>query len=423
MIVYGIDFGTSNSLLSASDGKKIIEAIPLDPDAEDVRILRSVLFFPDRKNVYFGKKAIDEFIANDLEGRLIRSIKKFLPVQSFAGTFIADRLVSLEDIIATFLTEMRKRGNAYFKEDVKSVVLGRPAKFSENKDLDDLAQKRLENAAKKAGFQHIEFLPEPVAAAREFKKHIQSEKLVFVADFGGGTSDFTVIKLSPHQYSPNDVLSIGGVSLAGDAIDGSIMRNNIANHFGAKVQYKVPFGSNVLTMPKLLMEKICAPADISVLNKRETLSFFEDVKKWSLEGSDKEQMDNLFSLINNQLGFSVFEEIEKTKRILSDQNNAPFHYAYPDLEIHETISRTHFNDYNEGVFDKILSEVDETLKRAGVNASEIDAVCLTGGTAKVHFIREELQKRFGIEKIQSHKNFQSIVDGLAERALELSQNS
>jgi hypothetical chaperone protein len=419
MLVYGIDFGTSNSLLSASNGKDIFEAIPLDPDAPDPRILRSILFFPDRKTVHFGRKAIDEFVANDLEGRLIRSIKKFLPVRSFNGTFVGDRLMSLEDIIAVFLTEVRKRGNAHFNADVTSVVLGRPAKFSEDPELDALAQNRLEKAARIAGFQTIEFLPEPVAAAREFKKHLTGEKLVFVADFGGGTSDFTVIRLTPQAFSQNDVLSIGGVSLAGDAIDGALMRHRISPHFGADVRYQVPFGSNVLTMPKMLMEKICAPADISVLNKRETLSFFENVKQWSLEGEDRQKMDQLFSLIHNQLGFSVFEEIERTKRGLSDSISSPFEYHYPDIDISENVKRDDFNGYCDPLFEKIVNEVDATLERAGVKPSQIDAVCLTGGTAKVHAIHTELARRFGPEKIQSHKNFQSIVDGLAERAKDV----
>ena len=419
MLVYGIDFGTSNSLLSASNGTDIFEAIPLDLEAADTRILRSVLFFPNRKTVYFGKKAIDEFVANDLEGRLIRSIKKFLPVKSFNGTFVGEKLFSLEDIISVFLAELRKRGNEHFQQDVDSVVLGRPAKFSEDAEADALGQARLEKAARIAGFKHIEFLPEPVAAAREFRKHLTEEKLVFVADFGGGTSDFTVIRLGPKPFKPEDVLSIGGVSLAGDAIDGSLMRHRVSKHFGADVQYQVPFGSNVLTMPKMLMERICAPADISVLNKRETLSFFENVKQWSLDSTSRQKMDQLFSLIHNQLGFSVFEEIEKTKRGLSDELEVTFNFRYPDLDLSEKVIRTDFDSYNESVYSRILTEIDSTLARAQVKPSDIEAVCMTGGTAKVHFIREELTRRFGAEKIQSHKNFQSIVDGLAERAKEL----
>ena len=242
---------------------------------------------------------------------------------------------------------------------------------------------------------------------------------MFVADFGGGTSDFTVIRLGPGPFRPEDVLAIGGVSVAGDAIDGSLMRHRISPHFGADVQYQVPFGSNVLTMPKLLMEKICAPADISVLQKRETLSFFENVKQWSLGGVDRRKMDQLFSLIHNQLGFSVFEEIERTKRRLSDAEVAPFEYHYPDLDLVEEIARTDFDEYNAGVYGRILDEIDATVARAGVTPDQIGAVCLTGGTAKVPYLRDQLIARFGREKIQSHKNFSSIVDGLAERAREL----
>jgi hypothetical chaperone protein len=422
MLVYAIDFGTSNSLLAAADDRTIHAPIPLEPEAPDPAILRSILFFPSRKQVYYGARAIREFVANDLEGRLVRSVKKFLPIRSFIGTFIEERPMNLEDLIGIFLKEMRTRANAHFGEDVDRVVLGRPARFSDEDDADQFAQYRLERAARFAGFKHIEFVPEPVAAAREFSRHLREEKLVLVADYGGGTSDYTVIRLGPRPFKPADVLSIGGVSLAGDALDGAIMRHKLARHFGADVRYVVPFGSNVLSMPPHLMEKICAPADISMLRKRDTLAFFENVRQWTLGPEDREKMDRLFSLIHNQLGFGIFEAIEGTKRALSEHDRTVFRFDYPDVEIEEKLSRKEFESCAEEPLRRIVDSLDETLKRAGVSASEIDAVCCTGGTAQVPAIRRELEARFGAPKIQAHRHFHSIVEGLAERARELVQS-
>lgn len=419
MLVYAIDFGTTNSLLAAADQNQVFSPIHLDPVASDPTVLRSVLYFPNMNNCFYGAQAIREFVQDDMHGRLIRSIKKFLPVRSFIGTWVENRPMNLEDIIGVFLKELRQRANTHFQQDVDSVVLGRPAKFSADPTEDQFAQYRLEKAAKLAGFKHIEFCPEPIAAAREFRRTMTEPKTVLIADFGGGTSDYTILRMSSKPYSPSDVLSIGGISLAGDALDGSVMRNRIAPHFGSEVKYQVPFGNNVLQMPRLLSERICSPAEISVLRERDTLEFFQNVKKWSLYGEDQKRMDQLFMLIHEHLGFSVFEEIERTKRALSNQDSTEFLFEYPSIQIREEISKKDFNSYIEEPAERILASLDDTVRSAQVSFDEIDIVCCTGGTAKVPFLQEGLFKRFGKEKVLQHNNFHSIVQGLSERAMEL----
>lgn len=416
-MIYAIDFGTSNSLLSAATKEQLFQAIPLDPEAKDPSVMRSILYLPKPEVCYFGAKATKEYAANDMEGRLIRSIKKFLAVRSFVGTFVNNRAFYLEDIIATFLGEMRRRANAHFQKDVTSVLLGRPARFADNDADDRFAQDRLQSAANRAGFKHVEFCAEPLAAAYEFQTTLTEAKIVFVADFGGGTSDFTVIRMSPHEKL--EVLSLGGVSYAGDALDGSLMRGRIAKHFGAEVQYKAPFGENVLTMPKMLMEKICSPAEISVLRDREMQEFLKNVKSWSLGPDDHQKMENLSSLIHEQIGFAVFEEIESTKRKLSDQNSAEFFYQYSGMKIQEQFSRPEFEQYAQNVLDRILHSMDETMKAAGIPYGKVNLVCATGGTARVFALRAALAKRFGEDKIQQHHNFHSIVYGLSRVAQQL----
>ena len=162
---YAIDFGTSNSLLAASDGEKIIPAISIDPLSYDTTVMRTLLYFPNQKRVFFGSEALKNYNDNPGEGRLIRSIKKHLPFRSFIGTWIEDRPMNLEDLIALFLAELRRKGNDHFGQDVSRLVLGRPARFAEDDGDDFYAQSRLEIAAKKAGFTAVEFVPEPIAAA------------------------------------------------------------------------------------------------------------------------------------------------------------------------------------------------------------------------------------------------------------------
>jgi hypothetical chaperone protein len=415
--IYAIDFGTSNSLLAVA-GEATTETLVMDREAKDPTILRSLIYFPTQDKVFYGMGALNEFNANQGKGRLLRSIKRYLPVRSFVGTWIDNRPLNLEDIIALFLAEMRKRANTHLNEDVDAVVMGRPAKFSSDPALDRYAESRLQIAAEKAGFKHIEFLPEPIAAALDFKSRLSDSKLVLVADFGGGTSDFTVIRIHPGPYSPSDVLSVSGISVAGDALDGLIMKRRIAKHFGANTRYKVPFGSNVLEMPTHLIERLCAPAEISLLQKQDVRDFLRSVQRWVTEGRDAVTIQNLLTLIEEQLGFPLFEQIEKSKRELSTSAISELAFDH-GMNIRERMQRADFDSYVNDSVLRILDTLDEALKLAQVTPSQIDYVCCTGGTSLVPVIHEGLVSRFGREKLWGHENFHSVVKGLAHRAKQL----
>jgi hypothetical chaperone protein len=416
---YAIDFGTSNSLLAASDGSQIISAIPIDPLSYDPTVMRTLLYFPSQKKVYFGAEALKSYNDNPGEGRLIRSIKKHLPFRSFVGTWIEDRPMNLEDLIGLFLADLRRKGNEHFGQDVTRVVLGRPARFAEDEGDDRYAQSRLEIAAKKAGFTQVEFVPEPIAAACEFRSTLHGEKIVFVADFGGGTSDFTVMKMKPGPYQPSDVLAIGGVPRAGDALDGSVMRERLSSHFGADIRFQIPFSSNVLKMPLHLMEKICSPADVSLLMKKDVMEFLKNIEKWASKQEDKSKMQRLFTLVEDQLGFPLFEKIEIAKRELSGSQEGRVVFDYPGINLDEKIQKTEFESYIEPSVEIILKTLDETVKKSGLDYSQVDLVCCTGGTAKVPRLKEAIEQRFGKAKLQEHRVFHSVVDGLAHRAREI----
>ena len=414
--VYAIDFGTTNSLLTAANRERVHPPIALDPLAADPTILRSVIYFPNANRAFYGAQAIAEYTASGGQGRLIRSIKKHLPSRSFVGTHIDERPMNLEDLIGAFLGEMRARANRFFDADVKRVVLGRPARFAADDADDNFAQYRLERAARTAGFEEISFCPEPIAAAREFRSTLSERKIVFVGDFGGGTSDFTVLQMHDGPFQPDDVLAIGGLSVAGDAYDSELMRKHIGRHFGTEVQYKVPFGSNVLTMPPALMEKICTPADASLLRAAEAMTFLRNVKNWSLGEEDEKHIEQLLTLVEDRLGFSVFESIEQVKRALSEREQARFSFHYPTVEIEQDITRKGFEQSSARSTDRVVAELDATLERAGITAAQVDIVCCTGGTARLPAVAGALATRFGSEKLSQFSHFHSVILGLGAQA-------
>ncbi|MET0414076.1 MAG: Hsp70 family protein [Polyangiaceae bacterium] len=418
---YAIDFGTSNSLLAAVSPEQIRSDVPIDPSAADPTIFRSVMYLVDRHECHFGERAMTEYIARGSEGRLLRSLKRFLPAIDFNVTYVGAQAFTLEDLIGGLLRQLRERANRFFDTDVSRVMLGRPARFSDDAAADRLAQDRLERAARLAGFDDIAFCPEPVAAAHDFARDEQREQLVLVGDFGGGTSDFSVVRLSQRTFSDADVLAIGGVSLAGDALDSALMRAKAARHFGAELRYKVPFGSNVLSMPKPLLARLSSPAEITLMRRSDVIDFVKNLRAWSLSAEDKGYMENLLTLIEDGLGFQLFESIERAKRELSSAEEARIVFDYPSLDIDEPVRKDELEAAIADAVRAIFASLDDTLRRAGISAEQIDVVCLTGGTGRVPVIAEGLTRIFRHARIHRLRSLHAVVQGLAERARSLSQ--
>ncbi len=195
--LYAIDFGTSNSLLCGVTARAVDAPLALDAAAADPSVFRSILFFSETNQWHFGAEALERYVAEGMRGRFLRSLKRFLPMPSFEETRIGSRAVKLEELIGVFLREMRLRANQHYGTDVRRALFGRPARFAENDENDALAEERLGAAAQFAGFDEVHFCPEPIAAAYDFRSRLSEPKVVLVADFGGGTSDFTVARLTP----------------------------------------------------------------------------------------------------------------------------------------------------------------------------------------------------------------------------------
>jgi hypothetical chaperone protein len=214
--ILAIDFGTSNSLVGAwRDGKRV-EAMPIDPKSSDATLMRTLLYFPNEDRCFYGSDAIEQYISEEMEGRLFRSFKSHLPNLNYLGTFMKDRLLTLENMIGIFLLELKKRAENHLGETVESAVIGRPARYSMDLEKDKFALHRMKKAAEFAGFKNIQFVAEPLAAALDIRRTIKEEKIVLVGDFGGGTSDFTIIRLGNNAFSQEDVLGIDGCPLAGE---------------------------------------------------------------------------------------------------------------------------------------------------------------------------------------------------------------
>lgn len=414
--ILAIDFGTSHSLVGALHQGKSTGALPLDLYSEDQSLMRTLLYFVNEDTCFYGAEALIKFNEFEMEGRLFRSFKSHLPNKNYIGTIVDNRILTLENMVGIFLLELKKRAEKKLGTSITKAVIGKPARYSMDDVADGFALYRMRKAAEFAGFTDVRFVPEPLAAAFDFKKEIHEEKNILIGDFGGGTSDFTIMKITQDKFKKSDVLGVDGCPMAGDFLDSLFMQNRLNNSFGAQTKYRMPMSNNVLKMPNSVMERLNKPSQIVHLKEKETYEFIKEVKKCSLKEEDKDKIDRLFILIEDQQIFPFFEQIEKTKKGLSQKSTYEFEFDYPDLETNDVFSTSEFIEWSQSFKENIFSALDRCLTQAGLTEKQIDHVFLTGGTAHVPFIQKEFKNRFGETKLESKNFFHSILSGLIESA-------
>ena len=413
-IVFGIDFGTTNSALSVyRDGK--VEVVAVDGNDNSGELMRSVLYFSEENEIYAGQEAIHQYVSDGAVGRFMQSIKTFLPNTSFDSTEVFGKRYTIDDLVAVILTKLKARGEAYVGCQVESVVLGRPVIFSTDAAKDAVAEKRLERAARKAGFKKIWFQYEPVAAALAFEETLQvgEERTVFIGDFGGGTSDFSVIRVKGGAFDRSDrrsdVLSLGGVYVAGDKFDSQIMWDKVAHHFGRYARYKTMGKDDWVNIPKSIIYTLCQWHRIPLLRARKTRELIRMIKGTV---DNRQAIEHLENIIDDNFGFFLFQAIEKAKCELSDCEQAIIRFKDRNLCIGEELGKGEFESLNAENFSQIAACIDDVVSRAGLQAAQMDTVFLTGGTSRIPHIQTLFAERFGRDKLKQRDALTSVVHGL-----------
>lgn len=411
----GLDFGTSNTAAAVLvDGKPRVLA--LDPRAADARLFRSVLFFPEEGEALAGAEAIAAYLELS-DGRFMQSLKSFLPAQSFTSTAVKGRNFTLEALIGLMLRKVRGQLERALGEPVTRVVLGRPARFSEQAAVDAFAEKRLCEAARLAGFTEIDFRIEPLAAGLAHEQNLEREALVLTGDFGAGTSDFTVIRLSPSRHAQRDrrqdILASAGVYVAGDVIDGAVMQHRLLPLFGERATHR-PMGVGAgVGMPVHLMRKLLAWNTMSFVREKSTQQFLADFLRTT---DDPQGVGALIDLVSLNLGYHLFRAIEQAKVALStaEQARIVFHDARVHVDV--ALSRAELEAMIAPQLAQLQGALDGVLLAAGVAAHEIDTVVLTGGTSLIPAVARIFESRFGAEKVLRSDAFGSVAEGLAVAA-------
>jgi len=412
---FGLDFGTTNSSLTWARGPADVQLCDVDVRAFNPRVLRSLIYFSiDSRDFVVGQRAIDEYLTEDMQGTLIQSIKTFLADNSFEQTWINDRFYKLEDLIAVIFRHVRAVIAELTSDDV-SLVIGRPAIFVDRPEKEALAQDRLRKAAQLAGFFDLQFQYEPIAAGLTYESSLNQPELALIADLGGGTSDFTIMRLGSGHAGDRreDILATRGVQIAGDSFSARIMAHKLAKYFGAGSTYRHMEGRK-LPFPSMLLAQLSRWHQVTFLRSPKTREQLGRIR-WT--SSNPRAVDAFQALITGNYAFFLFQEIETAKSRLSEADEARMHFRRDEIEIDEPITRAEFERLIAPDQAQVHRCMESVLAAAEVTRRDIDAVFLTGGTAQIPAIRRMFAEEFGADKLKAQDYLTSVAVGLGLSAL------
>lgn len=403
----GIDFGTSNSSVAVADSSTV-KLIPL----EDSKVtMPSAVFFPKGETSLYGRAAVRMFMENR-EGRFMRSLKRILGTSLMKhGTSVNGKPFTFERIISLFLKNLKDKTSAFIQHDIEDVVIGRPVHFVD-KDIaaDKRAEHELKGIAKSIGFKNVDFQFEPIAAAFAHEVNVTGEKLAIVADLGGGTSDFTIIRLSKtyirKRDRTGDILGNSGVRIGGNDFDKHLSLAAIMPELG----YLSTYGKKNLQVPMKYYHDLAEWSKVNFLYTPKVLS---QVRQYLVESHDKRRLERLLYLLEKERGHMVLSVAEEAKIELTAVGNydAPFQFIETDFFI--AMKKNVFENAIEEDVGKIMQAASECLIKAGVKSSEIELVILTGGSTEVPVIQDSFRKLFPLAKIADENKLSSVGMGLA----------
>jgi hypothetical chaperone protein len=427
-IAVGFDFGTTNSSVAMVDEAGEVQLASFPSGGAQTQSFRSVLYFEQYKNSEGAKRmhsltgpaAIDHYLQTDEKGRLVQSLKSHLSSRTLTGTEVFGRRYKLEELVSRMLSDLRKHAAHEFKQPVRHAMVGRPVRFvgAETEEDQEYAVARLRAAFALAGFEHVDFEMEPVAAAYTYEATLDHEELLLIGDFGGGTSDFSLLRVGPEVRRrgrrPEDLLGNSGVGLAGDAFDARIIRKLVSPALGSD--------SEARSLNKLLP---AVPAWIYAnLERWHYLSFLrtnnvrEILKSARIRALEPEKIEALIAIVEEDLGYQLHQAVQELKFKLSRDEDAEFRFHGGGMELRIPVTRASFEAWIAGDLEAIEGSVDLLLRSSGVDPGAVDRVFLTGGSSFVPAVRRIFESRFGASRIRGGNEFTSVAHGLALRAAE-----
>ena len=404
----GIDFGTSNSAMAWAGPLGPARLIPLEGSA--VAMPTAVFFNAEDQTTHFGRDAMTQYLAGT-EGRLMRSLKSLLGSSLIQeSTVVNHRSMRFLDIITTYLAELHERATRALGHAPERVVLGRPVHFVDDDPARDAqAQQSLLEAAQAAGFRDIAFQFEPIAAALDHERRLTQEALVLVVDIGGGTSDFTVVRLGPQRMAQadraGDVLATTGVHIGGTDFDRQL---------------------NLECVMPLLGHRHTGPQQREVPSR-----VFFDLATWHLihwqyqpraiaqaqalrsNYSDPLLHQRLMRVLQERHGHAIAHEVELAK-ICASQTDADttvdLGLVEPGLNV--AMGPAALHEHLDALLARTVACAADCVRRADLAPADLDTIYLTGGSSALRPFQQALRAAFPTVKLVEGDLFSGVAAGL-----------
>jgi hypothetical chaperone protein len=413
MSALGLDFGTTNSVVSrlAGDGRTA-QPIPLLLDGTAVEAIRSAIYFwQDDTQLLsdIGPYAIRELLAYPDDGRFLQSMKTYAASASFRFTSIFGKRFQLEDILSAFLAKLLDRLGLSVDSRPRRVVIGRPVAFAGAHPDAQLAMDRYRAALGRLGFDDILFVYEPVAAAFHYARRLERAATALVADFGGGTSDFSIIRFETSGGALRaEPLACGGVGIAGDRFDYRLIDHVILPRLGKGGTYR-SMGQE-LELPKGVFARFAQWNELSLLK---TSPEFRDVKGLVKDAAEPEKLARFVDLVEREQGYALYRAVSEAKARLSSDMETEIVFSARGEELRAHVTRRDFESWIAEDLAGIERALERTLSDSGLPDRDLDKVFLTGGASFVPAVRRLFETRFGRERIESGDELLAIANGLA----------
>ena len=402
----GLDFGTSNSAIGyAAESQPSL--IPLQDGRTSIPT--AVFFSFEDASVTFGREAVSRYLQRE-NGRLMRSLKSVLGSSLIHElTQVGPRRIRFDQIISLFLSYVRDAADG-----PEAVVMGRPVHFvDEDTQADQNAEDQLRHAAELAGFRHIEFQFEPIAAALDYERQVSAEELAFVVDIGGGTSDFSIVRVSPDRRGKpdrrSDILAYSGVHIGGTDFDRRLELNAVLPDLGlgAKLRHKD------METPSWWYQDLATWQRINFLYDQK---LFADIRQVRRDVFEPEKLDRLLEVLENRKGHALLTAVEDVKIQLSSASHVAMDLRKLVGIEPIDITRTQFESAIAEQIGRIVATIRTTLIQSNVAADAIGSVFLTGGSSRIPFLLATLRKAFANARIVEGDAFGSVATGLALEA-------
>ena len=404
----GLDFGTSNTTLGLADGEGA-RLLPLEGDRVTIP---STLFFDfESDDTLYGRAATAAYIGGT-DGRMMRSLKSVL------GKSLADesvrikrRIVPFLDLIGSFVGELKRRAEAGVGHPLDSVVVGRPAHYVDDDPLADReAQEQMQAAVRAQGFRHIEFQFEPIAAALDYEQTVRREEIGLVIDLGGGTSDFSIVRVSPTRSRAadrsGDILATAGVHIGGTDFDRLLSLKKAMPPLG----YQTPTADGKRPLPSGPYVDL---ATWHRINRLYTPDMLRELRHTQREARDPQKVDDMISIVAHREGHRLAGAVEDAKIALTIDETARLAFEGEEVTLATAIARNELALVLAPSIRRIENTIGLALAMAGLNADRIETLILTGGSTQIPAILTRLRTLFPAARFVDTDAFGSVGLGLA----------